>query len=147
MCERVRELLGRWYDGELDEFTAHGVAAHVEVCPVCCAEIESWQQIDRLLERQLAESDTTLVDAVLSQIDAEGKAGGSNWRLRIAAAGLLAATLGGLGGWMTASVRDQSTPKDEPISLTLLDQSFAPERQSRLDELAIELVAGSLGRL
>jgi anti-sigma factor RsiW len=143
----VRELLGRWYDGELDELTTHRVAAHVETCPVCCAEIESWQKIDRLLDCRLAENDTGMVEAVLSQIDAEGRSGGSIWWLRIAAAGLLAATLGGLGGWMTASDRDQSTPEDEPVSLTLLDQTFAPERQSRLDELAIELGAGSQGRL
>lgn len=147
MCDRVRELLGRWYDGELDELTAHRVAGHVKTCARCQAEVRRWRQIDRLLDCRLAEGDSSLVASVLQRIATEDRPAGQSWWLRLAAAGLLAAALGGVGGWMTAADHQQPLAAGEPISLTLLDQSFAPERQSRLDELATELGVGLRGRL
>ncbi|MCP4661659.1 MAG: hypothetical protein GY856_40175 [bacterium] len=142
-CDEVTNLLGRWYDGELDERDTRRAAEHVAGCAACSAEIESWQNIDRLLHIEVK---AELTDSVLTALRRKkATTGNRGWWLKLAAAAVIAAAVGGLGGRAAGREtrsRMQVQPGQELTSLTLLAQSFAPGSLAGIDTLASELQVG-----
>lgn len=51
-CERARELLSAYLDGELSAEERRAVAAHVEGCRSCTAQIDDFRRIGRLLAEE-----------------------------------------------------------------------------------------------
>ncbi|MCA9007911.1 MAG: zf-HC2 domain-containing protein [Planctomycetaceae bacterium] len=49
-CPEVQELLSAYYDGELDEARSSAVAAHIETCAECKAELDVFAKLTRLTE-------------------------------------------------------------------------------------------------
>jgi anti-sigma factor RsiW len=139
--DEIHDQVGPWYDGELDEQDAQRAAEHVAGCAVCRAEVESWRQIDRLLDTDVEAE--LLADSVRTAVRAQTAIDNRSWWLKLAAAAVIAAAIGGLGG--RAVSREQSQmPRQagqELASLTLLEQSFAPGSLAGIDVLAGELQA------
>jgi hypothetical protein len=46
-CDKTRDLLGWFHDGELDAGQSSLVAQHIEDCPACAAELASLAQLDQ----------------------------------------------------------------------------------------------------
>lgn len=145
-CDEVRDQLGRWYDNELDGATAHRVEEHLAGCAACAEQVESWRQIDGLLQIDVdAEGLRTAVLAAIRLESASGAAG-LPWWLRTAAAALVAAGLGGLCGWAAGGGVEASTTQGwEVASLSLLEQSFAPGSLAGIDDLAVDLASSTAG--
>lgn len=56
-CEQVRELLSSYYDGELTESVRQQVSVHLEQCPNCLQELQSYQKLSALFDRTVVEQD------------------------------------------------------------------------------------------
>jgi len=52
-CERMETRIGAWLDGELPPAEAAEVAAHLERCPACAAELEGLRQLGAAIRREL----------------------------------------------------------------------------------------------
>jgi anti-sigma factor RsiW len=139
--DETHDWLGPWYDGELDELDARRVAEHVAGCPVCSAEVESWRQIDRLLDTDVEAG--LLAESVLTAVRAGAASENRSWWLKLAAAAVIAAAIGGLGGQAVTRGQNRASGQtgQELTSLTLLEQSFAPGSLAGIDALASELQA------
>ena len=48
-CERARELLSPYLDGELSAEERRAVAAHIEGCRACAAQVADFQRVGRTL--------------------------------------------------------------------------------------------------
>jgi anti-sigma factor RsiW len=78
-CERARELLSPYLDGELSAQERRAVAAHIEGCPACAGEAADFQRIGRTLAETGRESmPKALAVRVRANLarEAEGEAGG-----------------------------------------------------------------------
>jgi anti-sigma factor RsiW len=139
----IRDQLGALYDGELGEGDARRAAEHVAGCAACRAEIESWQKIDKLLDTDVDAE--LLADEVLTAVRAQTATSNRRWWLKLAAAAVIAAAIGGLGGRAVSRERSQipEPAGQELTSLILLEQSFAPGSLDGIDTLAGELQAGA----
>ena len=78
-CERARELLSPYLDGELSAQERRAVAAHIEGCRICAAQVADFQRIGRTLaeagREPMPKALALRVRANLAR-EAEGEAGG-----------------------------------------------------------------------
>ena len=116
-CSRIRTLLERYLDGELDEKTSAEVAGHLARCPDCRFQLDQLQAVDRIL-RDRDEPPKLAGDywdwhrrQVWKRIRARGRSRRENTRtlrmqwMRFAtvAAGVAAIMVAVVGGWRLIS--------------------------------------------
>lgn len=101
-CERFREELPAWVDGELAPEAEQTVAGHVERCAACRAEVEGLRKADQALLAALGgelAARPGWVEQVEARIlsQASGRPAGRVIRVSWIAAAVAAAVLGALG--------------------------------------------------
>lgn len=146
-CHEVRPLLGRWYDGELEQPVAGRIADHLRICAACSAEIAGWRRIDELLCVDSIDTDPArLASEVLSRV-ARKSAAGWGWWLRAAAALVAALGLGIVAGReLSESGRPPAPRTESPMAvLESLDTDFGPRSLRGMDDLAAELASQRRG--
>ncbi len=52
-CERIVDLLVDYFDGELEEQTAHRLEGHLQDCPGCVKFIETYRQTGSICREAL----------------------------------------------------------------------------------------------
>jgi anti-sigma factor (TIGR02949 family) len=67
-CEQVRERLSAWLDGELDAAERGEVAAHLEACPGCRAELAVLSRLDAALGTLTSPLPPQLPEKVLERL-------------------------------------------------------------------------------
>lgn len=101
-CERFREELPAWVDGELTGSAAEAMAAHVESCGACRAEVEGLRKADRALLAALG-GELAARPGWVEQVEARilrqagARPAGRVIRVSWIAAAVAAAVLGALG--------------------------------------------------
>lgn len=61
-CREVHRVLQSYLDGQVDEFTAHRVAAHLDACRACGLEADVYRELKQALARRANHVDETVIE-------------------------------------------------------------------------------------
>lgn len=68
ICDKIRNKLSAYLDGELSPEEMAEVAAHLETCPDCSALLEKMRKIDEMAETAIPDFDDKLMDSLTGRI-------------------------------------------------------------------------------
>lgn len=129
-CERVREKLSAFVDGELSENEHRGIASHLESCESCFREYEELKKLEVLLSNlERVDAPSYLWERIVGRISSQERV--SSWEKlihRLVYAPVGVAILIGLliGNHLGQTVLQQfASDRAEPLSLGSLDD-FPP---------------------
>lgn len=103
-CKQAKQLFSAWLDQELASETKMSFQQHLDSCPSCRRELESWQMLSRALKalRQDVAAPPGLVSGVMAELGRTHRRRtwwGKEWRKVAAAAAAVVVVTGSSLGW------------------------------------------------
>lgn len=100
MTEHASEWIPAYYDGELHGARLKSVAAHLQVCPACQAELDELRKLSGLLQAFSAPQPQTSPERLAAQVMLRARKPAPRTQLeRVLQAGWQASPLAVIGGW------------------------------------------------
>jgi anti-sigma factor (TIGR02949 family) len=150
-CKNIRSCLDSYINDELSVEVKHEVAAHVESCAGCAAELSERERVRRLLRSAARKVDApdALRERIQRSIRGDESVGLPRWTLAAAAAVVLLVAAWGATRYMSGNAASERTMDVLRIGLRdhvecAIKHNFASRRLS-IEEMGARLGAGYAG--